>query len=217
MSFDIELIVLNYTRFGENSLVLHCLSREYGRKGFIVRVGKKNPMARFAPLSVIEARVSENSKSELWTATGISTLQPLNGIRGNLYKNSIALFMSEVLFRVVRDEANEDGLFDWCLGSILTLDSLQSDYSNYHLRFLLDLSTALGFSPSVDSITPFSKSKLGIISKMISLPLEQSLLLPLTGEDRTEICENILKYIEFHTGSAVNIRSLAILHEVLND
>ena len=36
----IELIVLGTTKIGENALVVHSLSREYGRRGFVVRVGK---------------------------------------------------------------------------------------------------------------------------------------------------------------------------------
>ena len=41
MNLNIELIVLNYTKFGENSIALHTLSREYGRRSFMVRIGKK--------------------------------------------------------------------------------------------------------------------------------------------------------------------------------
>ncbi|MBR4822846.1 MAG: recombination protein O N-terminal domain-containing protein, partial [Bacteroidales bacterium] len=35
-----ELVVLNSTKLGDSSLVLHCLSREYGRRSFIVAVRK---------------------------------------------------------------------------------------------------------------------------------------------------------------------------------
>ena len=42
MTTNTELIVLHTTKFGENSVVLHTLSREYGRRGFLVRgIGKK--------------------------------------------------------------------------------------------------------------------------------------------------------------------------------
>lgn len=216
MTFDIELIVLSYTRFGENSLVLHTLSREYGRKGFMVRVGKKSSMAAFLPLSVIEAKVTENPKSNLWKASEVRVLHPLNGIRGNIYKNSMTMFMSEVLYRVVKDGGNEDGLFDWCLGSIMTLDSLESDFSNYHIRFLLELSAALGFRPTADTLMPFAKNHFAALSKMVSLPLAESMLLPLTGDQRNGMCEEILRYLEACTESAVNVRSLGVLGELFH-
>ena len=42
---SIELIVLATTKVGENAVVVHTLSREYGRRGFLVRPGKKSAMA----------------------------------------------------------------------------------------------------------------------------------------------------------------------------
>ncbi len=216
MSFDVELIILHYTRFGENSLVLHTLSREYGRRGFILRVGKNTSMASFLPLNVVEARVSENPKSSLWRASDVKVLYPLNGIRGNIYKNSMTMFMSEVLYRVIKDGANEEGLFDWCLSSIVTLDSLESDFSNYHIRFLMELCSSLGFSPSVQSMAPFAKRQLSSISRMLTLSLSESMLVPLTGDDRNEMCEEILDYLEYYTESAINVRSLAVLKELFH-
>jgi len=216
MTFDIELIVLSYTRFGENSLVLHTLSREYGRKGFMVRIGKKASMAGFLPLSVIEAKVTENPKSDLWKASEVRVVYPLNGIRGNIYKNSMTMFMSEVLYRVIKDGGNEEGLYDWCLNSIMTLDSMESDFSNYHIRFLLELATALGFRPTVQTLAPYSRNHFAPLSKMLTLPLAESMLIPLTGSQRNGMCEEVLRYIEACTESAVNVRSLSVLDELFH-
>ncbi|MBQ2919233.1 MAG: recombination protein O N-terminal domain-containing protein, partial [Bacteroidales bacterium] len=53
---DTELIVLHTTKFGENSLVVHTLSREYGRRSFLVKgAGKKSMMSLFLPLNMLEA------------------------------------------------------------------------------------------------------------------------------------------------------------------
>lgn len=216
MREDLNLIILNTTKFGENSLILHTLSKEYGRKGFIVRIGKKTSMAQFLPLNIVEARVSENPKSSLWRVESITSLHPLNGIRGNLYKNTMTMFMSEVLYRVIKDGTNEDGLFDWCMGSIMTLDTMVSDFSNYHVRFLLELAAALGFRPTAATIAPFAKEHFQALSDMISLPFAESMLLPLTGEQRNTMCEEILRYLETHTESAINVRSLSVLSEIFH-
>ena len=37
----VEFIVLTTTKVGENALVVHTLSREWGRRGFLVRSAKK--------------------------------------------------------------------------------------------------------------------------------------------------------------------------------
>ena len=214
MKSKAELIILNHTKFGENSIVLHTLSSEYGRRGFLVKVSPKTAMALFLPLNILQAEVTENPKANLWYARNFVSITPLNGIRGNIHKNTMTLFMSEVLYRVVKDQTNEDGLADWLKGQILTLDALQSDFANFHLMFLLNLCAALGFDPDAAGIAPFVDNNLQSVEALLSLPFTEALLLPLTGADRNSIAESILKYIEYHTESAVNVRSLAVLREI---
>ena len=214
MKSKAELIVINHTKFGENSIVLHTLSSEYGRRGFLVKVSPRTAMALFLPLNILEAEVTENPKSSLWFARNFVSVNPLNGIRSNIHKNTMTLFMSEVLYRVVKDQTNEDGLADWLKGQILTLDALQSDFANFHLLFLLNLCAALGFDPDLAGLAPFADKKLIHIEALLKTPFAEALLLPLSGADRNAIAESILKYIEYHTESAVNVRSLAVLREI---
>ncbi len=214
MKNSTELIILNHTKFGENSIVIHTLSQAYGRRSFLVRVGRKSAMSLFLPLNILEADVTENPKATLWTAAGLSVRHPLNGIRSNLYKNTMTLFMSEVLYRVVKDGAFEEGLYEWCSRSILTLDALDSDFSNFHLLFLLELAVALGFSPTLQDIAPFAGEHLKDIRNLMQADFSQALLLPLNGETRNAICEDILRYLEFHTESRIDVRSLAVLREL---
>lgn len=209
-----ELIILNHTKFGENSIVLHTLSEEYGRRGFLVRVSPRTAMAMFLPLNILDAEVTENPKSDLWHARNFVSVSPLNGIRSDMRKNTMTLFMSEVLYRVVKDQTNEDGLAQWLKGQILTLDALESDFVNFHLMFLLGLCAALGFDPDVAGLAPFADKRLVQLEALLRLPFTEALLMPLSGIDRNAIAESILRYIEYHTESAVNVRSLAVLREI---
>ena len=212
---DTELIVLHTTKFGENSLVVHTLSRDYGRRSFLIRgVGKKSGMSLFLPLTLLEADVVESSKSTLYTAKNLVARHPLMGIRNSVYKNSITMFMSEVLFRIVREGAYEQGLYEWCEKNILLLDAMQEDFSNFHIRFLLELAIALGFSPEAKDLLPFVGDHYAVVEQFMKLPFADSMLIPLTGPVRNEIAEEILRYIEFHTESAVNINSLKVLREL---
>ena len=210
-----EFIVLHTTKFGESSIVVHTLSKEYGRHGFLVRgAGKKSVMAMFQPLSILEAEVHESTKSNLFTASRLCLKHPLSGIRGNIYKNSMTMFMSEVLYRVVKDGASEQGLFEWCEKNILMLDAIRTDFSNFHIRFLLELTVALGFSPQAQDLMPFVGDHFPIVEKFMTLSFAESMLIPLNGQARNEIAEEILRYIEFHTESSVNVNSLKVLREL---
>lgn len=214
MTTNTELIVLHTTKFGENSLVVHTLSRDYGRRSFFVRGALKRQMSLFLPLNVLEADIQESSKSNLYTAKNLSAKYPLNGIRNNLFKNSMTMFMSEVLFRVLKEGGNEPGLYEWCEKNILMLDAITSDFSNFHIRFLLELTVALGFSPEASDLGPFVGEQYPIVERFMKESFAESMLIPLNGSVRNALSENILRYIEYHTESTVNVNSLKVLHEL---
>ena len=214
MTQNTELIVLHTTKFGENSIVVHTLSREYGRRSFLVRGAGKRLMSLFLPLNILEADVQESTKSSLFTARNLTARHPLLGIRSNVFKNSMTMFMSEVLYRVIKEGAAEQGLYEWCERNILLLDAVQNDFSNFHLRFLLELTVALGFSPESRDLQPFVGDHYPMVERFMQTSFAESMLIPLNGTVRNEIAEEILRYIEFHTESSVNINSLKVLRDL---
>lgn len=214
MTQNTELIVLHTTKFGENSIVVHTLSREYGRRSFLVRGAGKRLMSLFLPLNILEADIVESTRSTLFTARNLTARHPLLGIRSNVFKNSMTMFMSEVLYRVIKEGAAEQGLYEWCERNILLLDAVQNDFSNFHLRFLLELTVALGFSPESRDLQPFVGDHYPTVERFMQTSFAESMLIPLNGTVRNEIAEEILRYIEFHTESSVNINSLKVLRDL---
>ncbi len=214
MTVNTELIVLHTTKFGENSIVVHTLSREYGRRSFLVRGAGKRLMSLFLPLNILEADIVESTRSTLFTARNLTARHPLLGIRSNVFKNSMTMFMSEVLYRVIKEGAAEQGLYEWCERNILLLDAVQQDFCNFHLRFLLELTVALGFSPESRDLQPFVGDHYPTVERFMQTSFAESMLIPLNGSVRNEIAEEILRYIEFHTESSVNINSLKVLRDL---
>ncbi len=209
-----EIIVLHTTKVGENYIVVHTLSREYGRRSFLVKGVRKASMSLFLPLNILEAEIIESPKSNLYTARNISSACSLIGIRNSILKNSMTMFISEVLYRAIKDGAVEPGLYEWCRKSILMLDAIESDFSNFHIRFLLELAVNLGFSPEMRDLQPFVGDHYNVIEAFVQKSLVESMLIPLNGATRNEIAEEILRYIEFHTESSLNVNSLKVLREL---
>lgn len=209
-----ELIVLHTTKFGENSLVVHTLSRDYGRRSFLVRGAGRKLMSLFLPLNILEAEIVESSKSSLYTARGLSSACPLVGIRNSVVKNSVTMFISEVLYRAVKEGASEPGLYEWCRKNIVMLDALQSDFSNFHIRFLLELAVVMGFSPQSEDLAHFVGQHYQTVLTFMKAPFAESMLIPMNGVMRNEIAEGILKYIGFHAESDINVNSLKVLREL---
>lgn len=209
-----KAIVLKFTKIKENSLVLHTIARTYGRKSFIIRVHARSGMALYLPLNIIDLDVEETRGSGLRQAKPLAAEYPLTGIRNSIHKNTMTLFMAEVLYRTIKDGALEEGLFDWCVRQILTLDALTSDFSNYHIRFLLELCGALGFRPGTEDLQPFCGDCQDLVEKFLTSEFSESMLIPMNGQLRNEVASSIIKYLEYHTESAINIRSLQVLRDL---
>ena len=195
-------------------MVLHTLSKEYGRRGFVVRSLNKKMMSMLLPMNILEVTVADSGKSGLLPVGNLMVSCPLMGIRSNLYKNTMTMFLSEVLYRVVKEGTDEPGLYEWCEKQIMLLDAIETDFSNFHIRFLLELAIALGFSPKIDDLRPFLGDNQFIIEKFMSISFAESMLMPLSGSLRNEICEGVLRYIEYHLESTLTINSLKVLREL---
>lgn len=214
MVHSFRFIILGTTKVGEKALVLHTLSAEWGRRSFIVSIGRNSSAALFLPLNILDAEAVENPKSELWRIRAMTAVHPLNGIRGNVHKNTMTLFMSEVLFRIIKDGASEEGLFQWCRKSILMLEALDQGYANFHLRWLLELAAAMGFSPSLGDLAPFAEDYLKEVRELLQRDFAGCMMLPLSGAARNRIAEILIRYIGVHAECNITVRSLAVLREL---
>ena len=93
---------------------------------------------------------------------------------------------------------------------------MESDFSNFHLRFLLEFAVALGFSPEARDLQPFVREHYPLVERLMKESFADVMLIPLNGPLRNEIAESILRYLEFHTESAINIASLKVLRELFS-
>lgn len=213
MKIQDRIIVLNSTPFSEKSLVLHCLSRKWGRRSFLVSNASRL-MPFFQPLNILDCDVAENQKSRLYRVSSFVNVAPLAGIRSSYGKNAISMFISEVLYRALREDMNDSGLFVWCQEEILLLDALQADYANFHIRFLLDFAAAMGFSPSYEALLPFLDDNASLAGEFLRRDAADSMLIPISGVRRSDLCVRLLKYLECHLEAPLKIRSLAVLQEI---
>ena len=220
-SRNIEFILLHSTKYGERSLVLHTLSREHGRCAFFLSsvAGGKAGNGRIAnlisPLNILEATIS-NSRGGMPTVSNPVTSLPLPGLRNNPYKSSISIYLAELLFRTIKEGGNEPGLYDWCVQKILLLNALDGSFSNFHLMFTLELSAALGFRPEFRDLEAFVEPACRETAQaLLRLPFSEAMLLPMKGKVRSSLLESFIRYIEIHLEYPLNLRSVAVLRELL--
>ena len=158
-------------------------------------------------------------------------------IHNNIIKSSIAIFLGEVLTTVLREESPQEELFTYIRDSIIYFDSRKEGYSNFHIAFLAGLCSFLGFEPGKEFseenryfdmnngsfvfFPPTHGNYTGpevsrVLARFFSSSWDDMDKIPLSGSERIEILEAILKYYSIHLPSLKKIKSLKVLKEVFS-
>ena len=210
MSCD-EFIILGSTKLKENALVLHTISAEWGRRGCVVNVSRKTSGALSQILSSIDGEVVPNPRSELYRLRGVGTAYPLTSLRTDMRKSAITMFLGEVLYRTLTEGMVDSALFEWCKACVLTLEELRGDFSNFHLWFLKELASQLGFKADRDTLTPFASERLDVLCGIAGSDFASCMMIPLNGAVRSELASILIRYLSFHCDRQIDIRSLSVL------
>ncbi|MGN0190519.1 MAG: hypothetical protein ACI39U_02575, partial [Candidatus Cryptobacteroides sp.] len=92
----------------------------------------------------------------------------------------------------------------------------QNNFSNFHLMFTLELSSALGFRPEYRDIEDFVEPDFRQTAReLLQLPLGEALILPLNGTSRSSLVESFIRYMEIHLEYPLNLKSISVLRELL--
>lgn len=80
----------------------------------------------------------------------VERLIPLYEICTDMSKVSIVFFLSEFLFRVLRESDNNEITFQYIKNSVETLEEANSGIANFHITFMIGLTRFLGIYPNWD-------------------------------------------------------------------
>lgn len=220
-----RFVVLHMTKHSDSSAVIHTVDSAAGRKSYLVRgLGKKRQSAEFHPLNILDGIGAESPKSSLAVLREWNPVVSLEEIRSNIYKSSTALFISEVLFRSIRTETTDASLFDWLCDAVARLEATEGNAANFHLWFLVSYIVKLGFGPSeatleqmAGAIEPqglFDRQEMELFEKILHSSLEETLAIPLSASRRQSFSKTLIRYLSYHLGAELNIKSLPVLHEL---
>lgn len=216
------MILLHTTKYGDSSLILHGFTRDAGRRSFIVRgVGKKKGTGSTAllhPLSILEVELRPGAEYSIAQLRDYSPKFPLHSLRSSVVKNTIALYISELLYRTLRDSESDPALYDFLENSIVTLDSLEGKIPNFHIWFTIKYISLLGFMPNASSLGLFENFRpweKELLAKFLTLGIEDGMKIPLKGVERCEFVESLARFLEQCLGQKIEIKSLKVLHQVL--
>lgn len=231
-------IVLKVTDYAENSVVAQLFTEELGLQSYLVN-GAKKPKAKIhvnmlQPLHLLDMVVYHKNNGSLQRIKEAQQTPVLQQIPLDIFKNSMTMFLNEVLYKVLKHQQPDPQLFHFVQQSILWLDQTSSPITNFHLCFLMKLSKFIGYLPSV---TPDKKPYFDLVEgvftqnlpahsyvlqephttilyAILSTNYEDSHLCQMKREDRVFMLEQITNFYRLHTTHFGQINSLEILGEI---
>ena len=133
-------------------MVVHLLTDALGRQSYMVQGvrssrGRGSKLALFQPMFALEFEGLTSSRQQMHRFREVQSGIVLQRMPFDVRRSTIALFMAEVLCRLVKESEPDSQLFDFVWESIGALDSMEEGVANFHLWFLVNLSRFLGFYP----------------------------------------------------------------------
>ncbi len=232
-------IVLNNTNFRDNSVISHIYTEKFGRQSYILH-GVRNQKgvvrpSHIMPLNLLDIVVYHKSSSQIQQIKELRCDPILQSVHFNVYKNSIALFVAEVLSAVLREEETNPQMFQFLTHFIHILDLEEGRVANYPSYFLIQLSRYLGFYPkgnftenSIFNLVEGVFMEEAVAGDMCLSTSESALWWQIMNsnidtwsetvvkpEIRSTLLAHLLSYFEIHGLHGHKIKSHLVLKEVL--
>ncbi len=114
-------IVLNSLKYGDSAMVVHLLTDAVGRQSYMVQGvrssrGRGSKLALFQPMFALEFEGLTSSRQQMHRFREVQSGIVLQRMPFDVRRSTIALFMAEVLYRLVREYASPTGVVRFRVG-----------------------------------------------------------------------------------------------------
>ena len=234
-----KAIVISSLKYSDTSLIVKLFTEEKGILSFMLKgilTSKKGKFrtAYFLPLTQVNIVANVKQNRNLHHIQDVSIYNHYNTLSTDIVKQSIAIFLSEILSNSIQEEESNPVLFHFLENSFLWLDT-HSKVSSFHLYFLLRLSKFLGFYPDVSMIDSqgfnlvegnftnytidhhiIKGNDLISFKRLLGTNFDRLEEVSLTKKERKELLKILTKYFELHLEGFRNPKSLSVLEAVFS-
>ena len=235
-------IVLHFNRFNDDSAIVDIFTLSRGSVSFLVRDRRgqrRNSLhaTLLRPLNIVELVFDYHPSASLQRIQEFHIAHCYTSLPYNPIKETIALFLSEFLHNVLRSEVKNTDLYHYILYNLQWFDTTNEGMANFHIAFLTRMTYFLGFWPNIDKKNkqPFFDLKesiatdtepshnfflkgeeVAIMPKMLRMNVRNMHRFLLTRQQRNRMLDVLTLYYRLHVPEFRDIRSLAVLREVLS-
>jgi DNA repair protein RecO (recombination protein O) len=232
-------IILHSIKYGDSGMITSVYTEQYGRLSFISQgIRSKKSLVKgsyLQSLFLVEIEFYYKPGRDLQRMKEIKNLIPFASLPFEITKSTQAIFIAEILNKVLREEESQVALFEYLFNSIRLLDMLEEGIANFYLVFLVQFSRFLGFGPTnnFSEETPYydmmagifvalppghpqylNKEESTVFSRLLTMTFQNLTELTLEKSIRRSLPERLVEYFSIHTGTNLNIKSLDIIREI---
>ena len=144
-------IVFKTFKYSETSLIVRIYTEKLGIQSYMInRVRHKQAKTKPAllqGLSVLDMVVYHRQNKKIQHIKELKLSYVFSAIPFDIVRSSIALFITEILYKTVKEEEANTAQFEFLVSFIQYLDLTKLPTGNLHLWFMLHWSAFLGFLP----------------------------------------------------------------------
>lgn len=243
MVFHTKGIVLRTVSYGETSIIVLIYTERFGIQSYLVngvRTRKKSALKGnlFQPASILDLEVYHNELKNLQRIKEAKWHYLYRQIFFNVYKNAVAMFITELLQKVLKQPENNPELYEFIEDAYIQLDGSDAKItSNYPCFFALHLTAFLGsriqdnysiennilnlqegrFEKHSPPHLFYTDSEIAFaISQLLKAMHPQELGdITLNNAVRQLVLDALMQFYTLHVHDFGTMRSLPVLHEVL--
>lgn len=234
-----DAIVLAKLKYSESDLIVKCFTKQRGTESYLLRgilkskKGKLKP-ALFIPLTqlLLDEKYRENSSLQTISEAKLSCTY--NSIHTNVLKSTITMFLSEVLAMALKEEKQNEDLFNYLCTAFQILDQ-EDFFANFHLLFLVKLSKHIGIYPKLEqkddsyfnliegSFVNFKANdycikgnNITLLKLLLGTNFDSIKEIKINANQRQSFLNLILIYFEYHIPGFKKPKSLEVLNGLFN-
>lgn len=234
-----KAIVLHLVKYAESSVIVTVYTLGHGRQAYLIN-GVRNPKSKpkpalLQPIFLLDIEAYHKPGREVHRLKEYKLAGVYQSIPFDVVKSTIAIFIGEILYKVLRSEESDEHLFNFICQSFIYFDTLDNGASNFHLWFLIQLLGHLGFKINANhssvlqwfdmktgQFVPFRPNfpntpdteESGQIAELANLNIENIGQYLLNGKQRARLLEIIIEYYSLHIDGMGQINSLRIMQQI---
>lgn len=233
-------IALKITNYSESSIVAQVFTEALGLQSYLIN-GARKPKAKIhvnmlQPLHLLDMVVYAKEGNSLQRIKEAQPAPALIKIPLDIKKSAVALFLNEILYKVLKHQQADLQLFHFVYQSILWLDGTELPINNFHLCFLMKLSRFLGYLPSTASQSkPYfdlmdgrftddlpahsyvlQEPHTSLFHSILTSSYEHCHSINIKHPDRIHLLEQIINFYRLHGDNFGTVNSLDVLEEIFH-